>query len=140
MTETITTSAGDLTLPQWRCLLETLPGEFTFIDENDRIAFYTQKPEPLFERTEDLLGTDIRDCHTTSLLLLEEMLDTFRKGHADQASVWKQETSGRFLLTTYFAVRDPDGTYRGTLEEVRDLAHDRSLPETGENWPWKKDS
>jgi len=47
-------------------------------------------------------------------------------GNRDSAEFWIQ-MKGRFIHIRYFAVRDREGVYRGTLEVSQDVTHIRGL-------------
>ena len=50
----------------------------------------------------------------------------FKEGKKDKATFWIQ-LNGRFLLISYFAVRDDKGKFVGTLEVSQDVTEIRSL-------------
>jgi PAS domain S-box-containing protein len=118
-------------------LLDTLPVDFTLIDEHDRIIAWNKNGSRLFPRSRDMLGTDVRDCHTVkSMAMLERMLDEMKRGERDEALFWYTDTVGedarqRMLLVAYYAVRDGKGTYLGCVSAVREIDSVRGL--RGEN-------
>jgi hypothetical protein len=57
---------------------------------------------------------------------VQEILDDFRDGRQDIAAFWIQ-MQGRFIHIRYFALRDRDGRYRGTLEVSQDVTAIREL-------------
>ena len=67
---------------------------------------------------EDRLGKDVRDCHKPeSLPRLEKMLSDFKAGKADEAEFWVSvEEIGLKALNRFFAIRDLEGNYLGTME------------------------
>jgi hypothetical protein len=58
--------------------------------------------------------------------LVNKILDEFKSRSRDTAEFWI-EVGGRFIYIRYFAVRDADGYYRGTLEVSQDLTQIRKL-------------
>jgi DUF438 domain-containing protein len=46
--------------------------------------------------------------------VVNKILDEFKSGSKDTAEFWI-ELKGRVLYIRYFAVRDPNGYYKGTL-------------------------
>jgi hypothetical protein len=58
--------------------------------------------------------------------VVQKILDEFRAGTKDVADFWIQ-MKGRFLHIRYFAVRDAEGKYRGTMEVSQDVTGIRKL-------------
>ena len=50
----------------------------------------------------------------------------FKEGKKDKAMFWIQ-MKGRFFLISYYAVRDDNGEFIGTLEATQDVTEVRSL-------------
>lgn len=117
---------GGLTLDQLNLMLTTLPFDVSFVDENDRVRFYSEG-ERVFPRSPGAIGREVRNCHPPkSLDKVEEILAAFKAGEKDAAEFWI-EMGPRFIHIRYFAMRDADGTYRGCLETVQDATHVRGL-------------
>jgi hypothetical protein len=57
---------------------------------------------------------------------VDKILDDFRSGRQNHAPFWIQ-MRGRFIYIQYFALRDQDGNYLGTLEVSQDLTELRKL-------------
>jgi DUF438 domain-containing protein len=55
-----------------------------------------------------------------------EILDSFRNGKRDKAEFWLT-LNERFLHIQYFAVRNGEGKYMGTLEVMQDATEVRKL-------------
>ena len=108
-------------------LLNTLPFEVTYVDNDDRVRFFTQGKEKIFARGKAVLGRKVQLCHPPkSVHMVQQILDDFRAGRADSAPFWIN-FKGRFVHIEYFAVRDPEGTYLGTLEVTQDLTEKKKL-------------
>jgi len=58
--------------------------------------------------------------------LVNMILDAFKSGTRDTAEFWI-ELGDKFIYIRYFAVRDAQGNYRGTLEVSQDLTQIRKL-------------
>lgn len=122
---------GQMTLEQINLLLTHLPVDLTFVDENDRVAYYSEGPERIFPRSPAIVGREVRNCHPPkSVHIVNKILDDFKSGSKDKAEFWI-ELGGRFIYIRYFAVHDAKGYYRGTLEVSQDLTEIRKLE--GEN-------
>jgi DUF438 domain-containing protein len=108
-------------------MLTHLPVDLTFVDENDRVAYYSEGPERIFPRSPAIIGREVRNCHPPkSVHLVNKILDAFKSGSRDTAEFWI-ELGGKFIYIRYFAVRDTSGHYRGTLEVSQDLTEIRKL-------------
>ena len=108
-------------------LLTHLPIDVTYVDENDTVRYYSQGPERIFTRTPAIIGRQVRNCHPpASVHVVERLLDDFRTGARDSAEFWIQ-MAGKFIHIRYFAVRDADGEYRGTIEVTQDITAIRAL-------------
>ncbi|MGD2188087.1 MAG: DUF438 domain-containing protein [Desulfobacterales bacterium] len=118
---------GRMTLEQINLMLTHLPVDLTFVDENDRVAYYSEGPERIFPRSPAIIGREVRNCHPPkSVHLVNQILDAFKSGSRNTAEFWI-ELGGKFIYIRYFAVRDSDGYYRGCLEVSQDLTEIRKL-------------
>jgi DUF438 domain-containing protein len=59
-------------------------------------------------------------------MLVEKILEDFKSGKASHAPFWIQ-MKGKFIKIEYFALRDEQGEYLGTLEVSQDLSENRAL-------------
>lgn len=106
---------GHLTLPQLTALLNTIPMEISFIDA-DNINRYFNEGFKVFKRPGMALDRDVFSCHPPKIEpLVRSIIDSFRNGKADSVQEWV-EKDGHLMLVQYKAVRDPQGTYLGTVE------------------------
>jgi DUF438 domain-containing protein len=122
---------GRMSLEQINLVLTHLPVDLTFVDENDRVAYYSEGPERIFPRSPAIIGREVRNCHPPkSVHMVNKILDAFKSGSRDSAAFWI-ELGGKFIYIRYFPVRDANGHYRGTLEVSQDLTEIRKLE--GEN-------
>ena len=118
---------GRLTLEQINLMLTHLPVDLTFVDENDRVAYYSEGPARIFPRSPAIIGREVRNCHPPkSVHVVNKILDAFKSGSKDQADFWI-ELGGKFIYIRYFPVRDANGHYRGCLEVSQDLTQIRKL-------------
>ena len=118
---------GRMTLDQINLMLTHLPVDLTFVDENDRVAYYSEGPERIFPRSPAIIGREVRNCHPpSSVHMVNQILDAFKSGSRDTAEFWI-ELGGKFIYIRYFAVREANGQYRGTLEVSQDLTKIRKL-------------
>jgi DUF438 domain-containing protein len=101
---------------QVNLLLKNLPLDLTFVDEDDRVAYYSHGRERIFPRSPAVIGRKVQLCHPpSSVHIVERIVKAFKEGSRDVADFWIT-SQGRFLYIRYFAIRDDEGNYRGTLE------------------------
>ncbi|MFX0124265.1 MAG: DUF438 domain-containing protein [Candidatus Hodarchaeota archaeon] len=118
---------GQLNLSQVSLLLTHLPIEISFIDENDTVRFYSDTPERIFPRSSGVIGRKVQNCHPKkSVYIVNRILDAFKDGRKDNAEFWIQSNK-KFIHIRYFAVRDKNKNYRGTLEVTQDVTTIRGL-------------
>ncbi len=120
-------STGALTLQQINLMLTHLPVDVSFVDENDEVRYYSDVKERIFPRSPGVIGRKVQNCHPpASVHIVQKVLDSFRNGEKDIAEFWL-ELNGKFLHIRYFAVRDSNGDYKGTLEVSQDVTGIRKL-------------
>ena len=123
----IALAAGALTVAQLRALFSTLPVDLTFVDDDDRVAFFNEGGPGLFPRTQEILGRKVQFCHPVgSIDLVDKILAEFRSAERDVAEFWI-ELGDKFVHIRFFAVRDEAKRYLGALELVQDIAPLRKL-------------
>jgi hypothetical protein len=119
--------SGNLAFEQLLGIFNNLPVDITFVDAEDRVAFFSEGPERVFERSRAIIGRHVQNCHPPkSLATVERILADFRAGAQNVAEFWLQ-LGGKFVHIRYFAVRDEAGAYLGTLEVTQDLTRLRAL-------------
>jgi DUF438 domain-containing protein len=125
--EALVFPSGSLDLAQLKGIFAALPVDITFVDADDRVRFFSEGPDRVFERSKAILGREVHHCHPPkSVHIVEEIVSSFRDGRQNVAEFWIQ-LKGRFVHIRYFAVRDEDGAYLGTLEVTQDLTRLRGL-------------
>jgi DUF438 domain-containing protein len=125
--EAVQLPTGSLTLQQLLAIFRALPVDLTFVDADDRVAFYSEGPDRIFARSRAILGRKVQHCHPPrSVHVVDQILDDFRTGRHSVAEFWIP-FHGRFVHIRYFAVRDENGQYLGTLEVTQDVTRIRAL-------------
>ncbi|MCE1255115.1 MAG: DUF438 domain-containing protein [Anaerolineae bacterium] len=123
----INLSTGQLSAEQINLLLTNLPVDVTFVDEKDEVRFFSQTKERIFDRQPAIIGRKVQFCHPPkSLDKVQRILDDFKAGNRDVAEFWI-EMMGKFIHIRYYAMRDAQGNYRGTLEVSQDVSGIRAL-------------
>ena len=120
-------ATGHMDMEQLQLLLDCLPLDMTLVDEHDKVAFFSRPKDRIFPRSAAIIGRDVRNCHPPeSVHIVEDILKAFKSGDKDEASFWIQ-MRGMFIHIQYFALRNADGTYKGTLEVSQEISHLRAL-------------
>jgi uncharacterized protein len=119
-------NTGGLSLDELNLVLGVLPIDFQYVDEHDRVRFYSEGHR-IFPRSPGVIGRKVQNCHPPqSVHKVQQIIDAFRAGEKSAAEFWI-EMQGKFLHIRYFAVRDAGGNYRGVVETVQDVADIRAL-------------
>ena len=129
----LVTPTGSLTVEQLKGIFAALPVDVTFIDADDRVRYFSEGPQRIFDRSRAIIGRKVQHCHPPSSVdVVEKILADFRAGREDACSFWI-DFKGRFVYIRYFAVRDADGDYQGTLEVTQqqvDLERSAAMAES----------
>lgn len=120
-------TTGNFNLEEMEALFRTLPIDITFVDKDDKVKFFSLGPDRIFTRNRAILGRDVRMCHPpSSVHVVEQILSDFKSGKETSAAFWIS-MQGRFIYIEYFALRDKNGSYLGTIEFTQDLTRLRKL-------------
>jgi PAS domain S-box-containing protein len=112
---------GTLTKEEVEALLNTLPVDITFVDKDDFVKFFNKAEKRIFIRTKAIIGRKVQLCHPQkSIHIVNRILEAFKKGEKDVAEFWIQK-GDRTIHIRYFAVRDKNGKYLGTIEVTQDI-------------------
>lgn len=114
--------SGVLTPKQLLAILNSLPVDITFVDENDEVRYFNETKERIFVRSRTIVGRKVQNCHPEkSIEIVNKILRDFKTGKRDKADFWLK-LGEKYVLIQYFAVRDEKGKYLGTLEVTQDIA------------------
>ncbi len=118
---------GSFSVKDLLAILKTLPVDITFVDSMDRVKYFSQSRERIFQRNRAILNRDVRHCHPpASAHIVDKILEDFKSGRQTRAPFWIN-MGGRMIHIEYFALRDDGGKYLGTLEVSQDLTGYRAL-------------
>jgi len=121
---------GVLSIKELNLIFNNLPGDITFVDAKDTVKFFSNSAERIFARTKAVLGRSVDNCHPpASVHIVEKLVDDFKSGAKDSESFWIK-MGDKFVLIQYFALRDENGDYLGTMEYTQNVKSIRDL--TGE--------
>ncbi len=114
----------NLNREQLERIMETIPIDISFVDENDTVKFWNKHETRVFKRPSAALGKTAQECHPPkSVDKVNGVLSDLKSGKRDFAEFWI-DLRGRKIYIRYFAVRDKDGKYLGTLDRGK---HKRSF-------------
>ena len=134
LTSMVKTESGNIQLPtgsfsneELLAILNTLPVDITFVDRNDKVKYFSQAKERIFQRNRAILNRDVRMCHPpSSVHIVDQIVDDFKSGKADSAPFWIQ-MKDQFIHIEYHALRNEQGEYLGTMEVSQNLTERRKL-------------
>ncbi|MEL7610373.1 MAG: DUF438 domain-containing protein [Bacillota bacterium] len=103
-------------------LLDTLPMDITFVGKDDTVRYFSQGTERVFPRTRAIIGRKVSNCHPpASVHIVEGIVEDLKSGKKSHEDFWIH-MGGKYVFIRYFAVRDENGEYLGTLEVTQDIA------------------
>ena len=129
---------GSLSKEELEALLDTLPVDITFVDKDDRVKYFNKAEKRVFVRTKAIIGRKVQMCHPQkSIHIVNRILESFRKGEKDVAEFWIA-VNNRLVHIRYFAVRDRDGKYLGTMEVTQDITDIKKIEGEKRLLDWEK--
>ncbi|MBE0650279.1 MAG: DUF438 domain-containing protein [Bacteroidales bacterium] len=118
---------GKLSAKQTIMMLNHLPIDMTFVDENDQVRYFSNPKHRIFQRSKAIIGRLVENCHPpSSVHIVKELVESFRTGKKDKESFWIQ-MGEKFILIQYFAMHDNTGKYCGTLEVSQEITEIKKL-------------
>lgn len=107
---------GILSLKQLELMLNHLPVDITYIDQDDVVRYFSHGKERIFSRTKAVIGRTVQNCHPPkSVHVVEKLLEDFKSGNKDCEDFWIK-FKDKYVYIRYFAIRNENGEYMGTLE------------------------
>ncbi len=129
---------GSITTEQIQLIFNHLPVDITFVDENDKVQYFSTPRHRIFPRTKAIIGRDIRNCHPPeSVHVVTDIVESFRKGKEDSASFWIKMKK-QYILIRYFAVRDEENEYKGVLEVSQEISKIQAIKGEKRILDWSK--
>ena len=108
-------------------IIDTLPFEMSFIDNEDRVKYYSKGNNRIFKRTPAVIGKKVQNCHPPkSLDKVNAILSDFKQNKRDFAEFWIP-LGDLFVYIRYFPVRDENGKYLGTLEVTQEISRIKTI-------------
>jgi PAS domain S-box-containing protein len=117
----------NLSREQLEGILEAIPVEISFVDEDDLVKLWNKHETRIFKRPISVIGKSVQNCHPKqSVAKVNQILSDFKSGRKDSAEFWIN-LGERKVYIRYFAVRDKAGRYLGTLEATQDITEIKKI-------------
>jgi len=101
------------------------------------VKYFNKAEERTFVRTKAIIGRKVQLCHPQkSIHIVNRILEAFKTGEKDVAEFWIN-LKNRLIHIRYFAVRNKDGEYLGTLEVTQDITEIKKIEGERRLLDWK---
>jgi len=128
---------GTLSKEELEALLDSLPLDITFVDKEDAVKYFSKAEKRIFVRTKAIIGRKVQLCHPQkSVYIVNKIVKSFKKGKKDVAEFWIP-MNNRLIYIRYFAVRDKNGKYLGTIEVTQDITDIKKIEGEKRLLDWK---
>ena len=128
---------GVLSKEEVEAILDSLPVDISFVDREDRVKYFNKAEERIFVRTKAVLRRKVQLCHPQkSVHIVDKILESFKTGKKDVAGFWIQKDKS-LIHIRYFAVRDRNGKYLGTMEVTQDITDIKKIKGQKRLLDWK---
>jgi uncharacterized protein len=118
---------GSFSIEELVATFSVMPFDLTFVDKDDTVRYFSPGKERVFDRSRAILGRKVQYCHPPkSVHIVNQIVRDFKAGKQERARFWIN-MRGRLIYICYYAVRDAEGGFMGTLEVTQDLTEVRSL-------------
>ena len=119
--------SGKLSIEQISLIFNHLPVDITYVDEKDRVLYFSMPKKRIFPRTTAIIGRDVSNCHPQeSVYVVEQIVQSFKSGEKNKADFWIR-IKDEFILIQYFAVRDSQNNYKGVIEVSQEISEINAL-------------
>ncbi len=113
--------AGMLTAEEINAILNTVPVDMTFVGADNRVKYFTQGKERIFERSLTIIGREVKHCHPPkSVHIVEQIVEDLKSGKKENEDFWIR-MGEVFVYIRYFAVRSKQGEFLGVLEVSQNI-------------------
>ena len=118
---------GALSVEQIKLIFNHLPVDITFLDENDKVCYFSTPKKRTFPRTKAIIGREVKNCHPPeSVHVVEKIVESFRNGKKNRADFWIK-MKGEYIYIQYFAVRNEQGIYKGVIEVTQEISDIKAI-------------
>ncbi len=119
-------NTGKLSVEEILMMLNTLPVDITYVDENERVRYFSKAKDRIFPRSPAVIGREVQYCHPAeSVHMVNQVIQELKDGK-DSVDFWIN-LKGRFVYIRYFAMRNENDDFKGVLEVSQDLTEARAL-------------
>jgi len=126
-TNVIKLDTGELTPEQINLMLKNLPFDITFVDENDKVCYYSDTEDRLFPRSPGIIGREVQNCHPPkSVHIVNNIVKSFKEKSKKVAEFWIKR-GDLFVHIRYFPVYNEKGEYKGVIEVSQEVSAIRAL-------------
>jgi DUF438 domain-containing protein len=102
-----------------------------------KVSYFNKNGDRIFPRAQSIIGNKVQQCHPKkSLNKVIEIVETFKNGKRDVANFWIN-LHDKLIYIRYFAVRDTNGIYLGTLEVSQDITNIKKIEGEKRLLDWK---
>ncbi len=109
-------------------ILEALPIDLLFVDENEKLRYYNKAGKESRKHLASILGKDIRGCHKKeSHSRVEGLISNLKTGKKAEEEFWVSYNDR--VLNRFIAVKDKGGKYLGMIEYIFDFKKLEKLAE-----------
>ncbi len=128
---------GTLSNEEIEAVLDSLPVDISFVDKEDRVKYFNKAEGRIFVRTKAVIGRKVQLCHPQkSVHIVNSILEAFKTGKENVAEFWIQ-INDRLIHIRYFAVRDKNEKYLGTMEVTQDITNIKKIKGQKRLLDWK---
>ena len=128
---------GSLSEEEVEAVLDSLPVDISFVDKEDRVKYFNKAEERIFVRTKAVIGRKVQLCHPQkSVHVVNSILEALKTGEKDVAEFWIN-LNNRLIHIRYFAVRDKNGKYLGTMEVTQEITGIKKIEGQKRLLDWK---
>lgn len=114
--------SGDIKVDKLTAMLNALPTDLTYIDSDNVVRYYSEGKHQVFTRTRTIIGRDVLLCHPPQLIpKIKMLLEEFRSGVKDYEIV-PVKIGSKLNLVRYYAVRNEQGEYMGTVDVTEEMS------------------
>jgi hypothetical protein len=129
---------GSLSKEEIEGILNSLPIDISFVDKEDRVKYFNKADKRIFVRTKAVIGRSVQLCHPEkSIHIVNKIIEAFENGEKDTAEFWITMNE-RLIHIRYFAVRDKNGEYLGTMEVTQDITDIKKIEGQKRLLDWKQ--
>ena len=121
------TMVENLSKEQLQGILETIPVEISFVDDNDLVQFWNKHETRIFNRPVSVIGKPVQNCHPKkSVDKVNQVLSDSNNGKRDSVESGI-DLGERKVYIRYIAARGKAGKYLDILEATQDITQTKKI-------------